>query len=90
MTVKQIFQSFIILALLIFFVWLAFYFLIFALILGACVTVFLIARRFLIDKGIINPPAAYTSPTHPDDTPDVEIIEVEYQEVQTPENKDSQ
>lgn len=88
MSGKQIIQSFLIILLLIFFVWLAFYFLVFALILGIGATAFLVVRKFLIDKGIITPsPEVTAPPADPAEPANVEIIEVEYREVNDPEKK---
>ena len=82
MNIKQVLQIFLILIFLIFIAWLAFYFLIAALIIGACAAAFVFVKRFLEDKGIIKKTAPDISSSS-DETADetVEIIEVEYSEV---------
>lgn len=85
MTAKQFFQLFLIILVLIFFVWLAFYFLVAALVIGACVTAFFAIRKFLIQKGILNRSSpdsnAGEAASGWEEDPSTGVIEVEYHEV---------
>ena len=86
LSLRHIAQGFVGLLLLIAFVWLAFYMLIFVLVLAAGVTVFLFARRLLVKYGIIKAPIA-PEPSQPPAADDAPIIETDYTDVTEAEEK---
>jgi hypothetical protein len=79
MTAKQIIQIFLILVILIFLAWLAFYFLVVALVIGGCAALFFGVRKFLIKHGIIKAPPPVSADIWEEEASAPEIIEVEYQ-----------
>lgn len=78
---KQIAQGFVALLLLIVFVWVAFYALIFVLVLSVCLSAFFFVRRFLRQQGILKTPENPFDVAPEQETREATVIEGEYIEV---------
>ncbi len=82
-SISQIIQGAIIFVVLLLLLWIAVYVFVAALAIGLCVAAYIFIRRWLIEKGILNAPKAPQEPGEPH----VEIIEVDYHEVNHPDDK---